>query len=265
MTAAVTAAVLGGAIFLVFCYITLWFAVALATRRNDLADIAWGLGFIAIAAWLLLRDDAPLSTRQFVMSALVAAWGLRLAYHIYKRNLRPGHGEDKRYAAWRRQWGRWFVPRTYLQVFMLQGLFMLIISTPVLVVGSVPDSQLGALDVLGITIWVGGFAFQSVGDAQLARFLRNPSNRGRIMDRGLWAWTRHPNYFGEATMWWGLAVIALSVPGGWIGILGPVTITWLLTKVSGIPLLEPKMALKPGWEEYAARTSAFLPRPPRNR
>lgn len=265
MTPAITLELLGGAALLVFIYMTAWFAVAIVARRNDLADIAWGLGFISIAAWLVLRNGTPLTLRQILVSSLVAAWGLRLSYHVARRNLRPGHGEDRRYAEWRREWGKWFVARTYLQVFLLQGLFMLMIASPLLAVAGREGPPLGWLDALGTAVWIGGFIFESVGDAQLAQFVRDPSTKGRIMDRGLWAWTRHPNYFGEATMWWGVAVIALGVPGGWIGIVGPVTITWLLVKVSGIPMLESKMVGRPGWNEYAEKTSAFLPRPPRRR
>lgn len=247
---------------LVFVYMTAWFVVALAAKRNDLADIAWGLGFIVIAVWLLVRTGAPLSLQQYVATALVLVWGGRLAWHIARRNLRPGHTEDERYAEWRRSWGRWFVLRSYLQVFLLQGLFMIMISMPILVLGSVAAPAFGLVAALGVVIWAIGFAFEAVGDAQLAAFLSVAENRGHVMDRGLWAWTRHPNYFGEATMWWGLAIIALSVPGGLVGLLGPVTITWLLTKVSGIPLLEAKFS-GPEWEAYKTRTSAFIPWPPR--
>jgi steroid 5-alpha reductase family enzyme len=252
-----------GVVPVVFVYMTAWFVVALVARRNDLADVAWGIGFIVIALWLLAVRGMPMSIRQYVVSVLVVMWGSRLTWHIGRRNLRPGRAEDERYAEWRRSWGRWFVPRTYLQVFLLQGLFMLLISMPVVVVGAVAGPAMGWLDVLGILVWIVGFAFEAVGDAQLARFLADPAARGHVMDQGLWALTRHPNYFGEATMWWGLAIVALSMPGGWTGLVGPVTITWLLTKVPGIPLLEAKRAGQPEWESYKARTSAFIPLPPR--
>jgi len=252
-----------GALVVVALYMTAWFVVALIARRNDLADVAWGIGFITIAAWLLTRAGAPLTLRQFVVTALVVVWGSRLAWHIGRRNLRPGKTEDERYAGWRRDWGRWFVLRSYLQVFLLQGLFMILISMPVLVAGSGPGAGIGVLDVLGVLVWLCGFAFESVGDAQLARFLGDPANRGHVMDRGLWAWTRHPNYFGEATMWFGLALIALGVPGGWVALIGPITITWLLTKVSGIPLAEASFKGQPEWEAYKARTSAFIPMRPK--
>jgi steroid 5-alpha reductase family enzyme len=263
MTAELFGQTISGAALVVLVYMTAWFIVALLARRNDLADIAWGIGFIVIATWLLTRPGAPVSLRQYLVSAFVSLWGARLAWHIARRNLRPGRGEDERYAEWRRSWGRWFVPRTYLQVFLLQGVFMLLISMPVLVVGTAAGASAGWLDALGAAVWIVGFAFESVGDAQLARFMRDPANRGGVMDRGLWAWTRHPNYFGESLMWWGIAIIALSIPGGWVGVIGPATITWLLTKVSGIPLLEAHFKGRPGWDEYKSRTPAFIPRPPR--
>lgn len=252
-----------GAALVVFIYMNVWFVTALVSRRNDIVDIAWGLGFIAIVIWLLVRDDAPLSTPQYIVSTLVGLWGLRLAWHIGKRNLRPGRPEDSRYAAWRASWGRWFVPRTYLQVFMLQGLLMVVVASPILVVGSAEGAAMNALVFLGIAVWVLGFGFEVVGDAQLARFVSDPANRGHTMESGLWSWTRHPNYFGEAVSWWGIGLIAVSTPGGWIGLIGPITITFLLTKVSGVPMAESRRTGNPEWEAYKARTSAFIPLPPR--
>jgi steroid 5-alpha reductase family enzyme len=254
---------LQGAALLVFAYMTVWFGISLVVRRADIADIAWGPGFVAIAIWLLLRPGAPLTARQYLVSVLAVMWAARLAYHVARRNLRPGHGEDQRYAAWRKEWGGSFVLRSYLQVFLLQGLFMLVISAPLLVSGSAGTPGFGTFELLGAAVWLVGFLFEAVGDAQLATFLRDPRNKGSIMDSGLWAWTRHPNYFGEATMWWGLAVACLSVPGGWIAFVGPVTITWLLVFVSGIPLVEKRKAGQAAWEDYKARTSTFVPLPPK--
>lgn len=248
----------------VLVYMTAWFLLAMIVRRNDIVDVAWGLGFIVIAAWLLLRPDAPHPVRLYVACALVFVWGARLAWHIGRRNLQPGKTEDARYAGWRQSWGRWFVPRSFFQIFTLQGLFMLLIATPLLAIGSAEGPALGVLDFLGVAVWLAGFAFESVGDGQLKRFLSNPANRGEVMDQGLWRYTRHPNYFGEATMWWGLAIMALAVAGGWIGVIGPVTITWLLTKVSGIPLVERAHDGDPKWEAYRRQTSAFIPLPPRS-
>lgn len=241
---------------IIFAYMTAAFAVALRRRNNGIADIAWGPGFI-VTGWLayLLRGDGR--ARAVLVLALVTLWGGRLAWHVFRRN--HGREEDFRYAAWRRQWGRWFVPRTFLQVFMLQGLFMLLILAPVLLVVGQEQPPLGWLDLLGGLMWLKGFLFEAVGDRQLAAFRRDPANRGKLIASGLWRYSRHPNYFGEALQWWGVAVIALSAPRGGLGLLGPAVITGLLLFVSGVPLLERKYAGRPDWEEYKKRTSMFVP------
>jgi steroid 5-alpha reductase family enzyme len=213
-----------------------------------------------IAAHMVLRQQ-PTSSRMWLVAALVLAWGVRLAIHVYSRN--RGKAEDFRYAQWRKDWGKWFLIRSYLQVFVLQGLFMLGIAASIIVVGADGGGTLGWLDLLGVAVWLLGFVFESVGDAQLKAFVSDPASRGRILDTGLWRYTRHPNYFGEATQWWGLWLIALSVPMGWVAFVSPLLITWTLVFVSGVPMLEKKMAEKPGWAEYAARTSVFVPLPPK--
>lgn len=244
---------------LIAVYMTLWFLAALAKKDNSVADIAWGLGFVVVAAsTFLFRRGALLLP--LVVTVLVAVWGLRLSVHILARSRK--RGEDPRYAEWRRKWGRSFVWRSYLQVFLLQGFFLLVIASPVILVNSRrngPDAGAGAFLWLGGLVWVLGFVFEAVGDAQLARFKKDPANKGKIMDRGLWRYTRHPNYFGEALMWWGIWVIALEVPGGWATAVSPVLITVLLVKVSGIPLLEKRYAGNPTFQAYARRTSAFVP------
>ncbi len=253
------AALVGEVALLVWAYMTLWFVVALVLRRNDIADVAWGLGFIAIAWWLLLRSD-PQPPRLWIATVLVTVWGLRLAWHIWSR--RRGKPEDYRYAAWREQWGRWFVPRTYLQVFVLQGLFMLLIAMPLVVLAAEdPPSRPTMLGALAVAVWLVGFGFEAVGDAQLSAFVRQPENRGHVMDRGLWKYSRHPNYFGDSLQWWGIWLLALGVPGWILAAIGPLTITLLLRYVSGVPMLERKRAGQPEWEAYKARTSAFVPLP----
>lgn len=259
MDAAELTRVAVGASAVVAAYMTAWYAVSLLLRRNDLADLAWGPGFVCIAAFVVLRR--PPDARLLLVAALVSLWAVRLAWHVGSRI--SGTSEDFRYAKWRAEWGRWFYLRTYLQVFVLQGLFMLVVSAPVLVTGASRGGPLGLFDLLGGAIWLAGLAFEAVGDAQLTRFKRDPANRGRIMREGLWAWTRHPNYFGESLAWWGLGVVALAVPGGWLAAVGPATITFLLVKVSGIPMLEAKHAGEPAFEEYRRTTSAFVPLPPR--
>lgn len=241
---------------IVFAYMAAAFAVALRRRNNGIADIAWGPGFVVTAGLVfLLRGNGQ--ARQWLVLALVALWGGRLAWHVFRRN--RGREEDFRYAAWRRQWGRWFVARTFLQVFMLQGLFMLLVLAPVLLVAGPVQPPLGWLDLLGGLLWLKGFLFEAVGDRQLAAFRRDPANRGKLIATGLWRYSRHPNYFGEALQWWGIAVIALSAPRGWLGLIGPAVITGLLLFVSGVPLLERKYAGRPDWEEYKRRTSVFIP------
>ncbi|MFO8011452.1 MAG: DUF1295 domain-containing protein [Dehalococcoidales bacterium] len=244
----------------VWLYMTLMFVLAVRFRDNSIADSAWGIGFITVAlVTLIITGD--FIARQILVTSLVLIWGLRLAVRIFIRNW--GKGEDYRYQQWRQQWGRHFLIRSYLQVFMLQGLMLLFIVYPVVIINTRGGDELTWLDFLGAVIWAMGFMFESVGDYQLDRFVNSPANRGKIMDRGLWHYSRHPNYFGEVTQWWGIFFIALSVPWGWTGIVGPLTITLLIVKVSGIPLLEKKMAENPAFVEYQKRTSALIPWFPR--
>ena len=196
-------------------------------------------------------------TRALLTGTLISIWGLRLAIHIHTRN--KGKGEDYRYLAWRNQWGKWFLLRSYLQVFILQGIFLFLIFIPVLLINKSEDTPLIWIDFLGITLWMIGFYFEAVGDAQLVRFKKNILNKGKLLQDGLWSLSRHPNYFGEVLQWWGIGVIALSIPNGWIGLIGPLTINFLILKVSGIPMLEKNMELHPEFENYKQKTNAFIP------
>ena len=244
----------------VLLYMTVWFLLALWRRRNDLADIAWGGGFIVAALTAVLLQTG-LTPRARLVVLLVILWGLRLAVHIGLRNL--GKGEDERYRKWREEWGRHWLLRSYLQVFLLQGFLLYLISLPVILTILAKPSPWTGLDVLGLAVWIVGFFFEALGDFQLARFKKDPANRGKIIRQGLWRYSRHPNYFGEVTLWWGIYLLALSTPGGWVTIIGPLTITFLILKVSGIPLLEKKYVNNAAFQEYARRTSAFFPLPPR--
>jgi steroid 5-alpha reductase family enzyme len=244
----------------VLLYMTVWFLLALWRRRNDLADIAWGGGFIVAALTALLLQTG-LTPRAKLVVLLVILWGLRLAVHIGLRNL--GKGEDERYRKWREEWGRHWLLRSYLQVFLLQGFLLYLISLPVIWTILVKPSPWTGLDAIGLAVWIVGFFFEALGDFQLARFKKDPNNRGKIIQQGLWRYSRHPNYFGEVTLWWGIYLLALSTPGGWMTIIGPLTITFLILKVSGIPLLEKKYVNNAAFQEYARRTSAFFPIPPR--
>ena len=243
-------------ILILFAYMSMWFIASLIKKRNDVADVAWGLGFVLMTwASYVLSDDS--GVRGILVGILVSIWGLRLAWHIHTRN--KGKAEDYRYLAWRKEWGEWFYIRTYFQVYLLQGLFLFLIVLPVLLINKSAGAQLGILDFVGIVVWLVGFYFEAVGDAQLARFIKNPENKGKLMQSGLWAYTRHPNYFGEVTQWWGIWLVALSVPSGALAIISPITITFLILKVSGIPMLEKKMAEHPDFVEYKRRVSVLIP------
>jgi len=243
-----------------WAYMSLWFLVSLIRKRNDVADIAWGLGFV-LMAWLALYLSPEPSLRGVLLGALTSLWGLRLAWHIHSRN--KGKAEDYRYLAWRKQWGKWFYLRSYAQVYLLQGLLLFLISLPILLSNKNPNQALGVLEIIGVLVWILGFAFEVIGDFQLNKFIKNKKNKGKIIQSGLWQYTRHPNYFGEVTLWWGIWIIALSVDQGWIGLIGPLTITFLILKVSGVPMLEKRLEEKPGFEAYKKRVSMFIPMPPR--
>lgn len=241
--------------------ICLW-PVSLIKKDASIADIFWGLGFVMIA-WLGFLLTEGYVVRKALIVCLTSIWGLRLFFHILSRN--RGKGEDPRYRAMRGNRGKKFWWISLFTVFILQGFLMWVVSLPVQIgqLASVP-AKVTWLDGLGTFMWLVGFTFEAVGDWQLAQFLRDPANKGSVMDRGLWAYTRHPNYFGESLIWWGLYVITLSAPWTFWGIVGPATITFLLLKVSGVPMLEKDLREQPAYRAYMERTSAFFPWLPKN-
>jgi steroid 5-alpha reductase family enzyme len=241
-------------------YASIWFLISLKLRRNDVADVAWGAGFILLALAGQFTA-AAISIRGLLVLALVTIWGMRLSLHIGLRN--RGKSEDPRYRKWREEWGAHATARAFFQVFLLQGFLALVILLPVTYIVAHQNPDVSWLDALGATVWLVGFVFEVVGDLQLARFKNNPGRRGRFITSGLWKYTRHPNYFGEVTLWWGVWLIACSVPGGWRTVLGPGTISALILFVSGIPLLEKKYEGDTEFKEYQRRTSAFFPLPPK--
>lgn len=245
---------------LLFIYMSLWFVVAQIKRRNDVADTAWGLGFVFLA-WSSLLLSGELHARSVLATILVTIWGFRLAWHIHRRNRHKT--EDPRYLEMSKSWGKWFFLRSYLQVFLLQGLLLFLIATAFIRINTTQFGHFSAWDVIGLIVWLLGFYFESTGDAQLGQFKKDPANAGKIMQTGLWKYTRHPNYFGEVTQWWGIYLMALSIPGGWSTVFSPLTITGLICFVSGVPLLEKKYAGRPDFEAYRKSTSIFFPLPPK--
>lgn len=231
-----------------------WFVVSIIKRRNDIADVAWGLGFVMLA-WLAFYLGGY-SVRSLVVNGLVSMWGLRLAWHIFSRNRKKK--EDYRYKKWGGVGWLAYV-RSFVQVFLLQGALMLVIASPVVYVNLSANSGWGLLDWVGLVVWLIGFSFEVVADWQLKKFLEDKNNKGKIVRDGLWRYSRHPNYFGEVVMWWGLLVMALPIPGGWVTMVGPVMITYLILFVSGVPLLEEKYEGRKDFEEYKRVTSVFIP------
>ena len=241
-------------------FMLVMFVIATIKKDNSIVDVGWGLGFILIAVTALIK--APLLTPQnLLITSLITIWGLRLSIYIFIRN--HGTGEDYRYAQWRKEWGKYVVLRAFFQVFMLQGVFMYIIALPVMVVTGIAGTDLNIITYPGFIVWLVGFFFEAVGDWQKSVFKKNPANQGRIMTSGLWSYTRHPNYFGEAMMWWGIFIISFPSGHWYISIISPLMLTFLLTKVSGVAMLEKKYAGSREFEEYARRTSAFIPLPPK--
>lgn len=250
---------IGNGLTIAIAMFILWL-VSLKLKNASIVDCAWGLLF-TIIAWLSLHlGTTTILTAQLLVAGLTTIWGTRLSIHILLRN--RGHGEDYRYAAWRSQAGQAFWWRSLFQVFWLQGLLALIIATP-LYWNALYRIQAGPWLIVGCLAAVIGIAIEAIADAQLQRFKANPQNRGLVMQQGLWRFSRHPNYFGDALVWWGLGLTALDLPDGVLALLGPALMTYFLTNVSGVPLLEQRLlANKPDYAAYAKRTSAFVPWPP---
>lgn len=244
---------------IIFVYATIWFAIAVYKKRNDVADIAWGMGYIITCGYLFITY--PASSVLILLYTLVIVWGLRLSMHIYARN--KNKSEDFRYKNWREEWGNFFYLRSYLQVFLLQGIFLLIIISPVIHAAVAESLQWNVFTWLGLCCWIIGFYFQTVADWQLSVFKSTQKNKGLIIQTGLWKYSRHPNYFGEIVMWWSIFIITIPFTNSFYFIISPLTITLLLVFVSGIPMLEKKYKGNAAFEAYKKRTAALIPRPPR--
>jgi steroid 5-alpha reductase family enzyme len=249
-----------GLITLVF--VTLIWLLSLAIHDSSIVDIFWGLGFMAIVWSAPASGPEGLAPRALLVALLVTTWGIRLSAHILWRNW--GRGEDYRYRAWRDQAGATWWWRSYFKVFLVQGVVMWIVAAPVVAVLSrSAHPPLGWTDLLAVAVWAIGFGFETLGDMQLARFKANPANKGRLMTGGVWRYTRHPNYFGDSTVWWGHYLVAVAC-GAWWSVFSPVLMMYLLLRVSGVSMLERTLRdTKPGYRDYIESTSAFFPWPPR--
>lgn len=242
------------------------FGISLIRRDNGTADIAYGWGF-ALLAWTTYLFGTQ-SVIGFIVSVLASVWALRLSLRIFLRS--RGKPEDFRYAKWRAQWGRHFAVRSFLQVYMLQGAVIAVVALPVTLLNVYGgEVGLGTAGMIGLSLWIIGFLFETIGDAQLGKFMKDSANKGHVMSKGLWRFTRHPNYFGESLMWWALSLVAYDtliltagLPLALVPFVGAMLITFLLLKVSGVPLLEARFAGNPEWEAYKRRTSVFIPLPP---
>jgi steroid 5-alpha reductase family enzyme len=240
-------------IIAVSCLQLIGFTIAAIKQNNTYVDLCWGLGFILVAltSWSL-GTKHELAT---IVTSLVIVWGLRLFIHLAPRTL--GKPEDRRYAAMRKNWGKSWLIQSFLKVFLLQGVLLLIISYPIVFINNAELMNIGFLQKLGVCTWFVGMFFEAVGDWQLRQFIKNPANKGKLMTEGLWRYTRHPNYFGEISLWWGIWL--LTLPSGWWTFFAPLLLTLTIRYVSGIPMLENKYAGREDWEEYKKKTAMLIP------
>lgn len=233
--------------------------VSVVQRNVTIVDSLWSILFILAAFTYAATVDAP-GPRTPLVEVLVTLWGLRLAIYLFVRN--HGKEEDRRYQAIRRRNEPGFTLKSLYLVFGFQAVLAAVISLPLLAAIN-SGRPLGWLDYVGAAVWATGLFFEAVGDWQLARFKADPANTGKVMDRGLWRYTRHPNYFGDFCVWWGFYLLALSA-GGWWSIVGPALMSLLLLKYSGVALLEKTIGTRrPEYEDYVRRTNAFFPGPRR--
>jgi steroid 5-alpha reductase family enzyme len=243
-------------------FLTLVFSVALSRNRYDVIDIAWGMAFIAIAVVAYSsQSHYQLVSVQTVIVLLIVIWGMRLSWHIYRR-WSHSKKEDGRYAELRKSYDKkpgGAAVNMYIKVFLLQAILAVLVSSSVIAVCLVAPLPLSWLSLVGGVIWLIGFCFEAISDRQLGMHVRNQRNKHTLMTSGLWKYTRHPNYFGEVTQWWGIFIIALAAPYWWLAIIGPVVITFLILFVSGVSLSEKRFEGRPGWAAYKKRTSKFIP------
>ena len=246
------------AALIILVLVTLLWIWSVFIKNVSIVDLFWGFGFVVVNAFYVFISG-ELNTRKILILILVSLWGLRLAIYLAWRNI--GKGEDFRYQEFRRNYGPerywWF---SFFQTFLLQGALIMIVSLPLLGINSSTSSgDLNVLDYIGIVVWIIGFSFEAGGDFQLARFKKDPANKGKVLNTGFWKYTRHPNYFGDSAVWWSYAIFSMAAGSYW-QIIGSVVMTLLIIKVSGVALLEKTLKnTKPQYREYVQKTSSFFP------
>lgn len=246
------------AFLVIMTLMTILWVVSVIIKNVSIVDLFWGLGFVVAAILYFLITDGS-GPRKIILLILVAIWGLRLSIYLALRNI--GKGEDFRYREFRKKYGEkryWWI--SFFQTFLLQGVLMWLISAPLLGAQYIGiNNSLNFLDYIGLFFWIIGFAFEAGGDYQLSVFKANPLNKGKVMNRGFWRYTRHPNYFGDSSIWWGYGFMCLAAGGNFL-VLGSILMTVLIIKVSGVPLLEKSLKeQKPEYKEYIEKTNTFLP------
>lgn len=243
-------------LIVLFLYFVLIFIIGQVLKDNSIVDIGWGSGFVLSAVYTYLRNPYS-GLKGTLITAAIVIWGCRLTYYIGKRNI--GKPEDYRYVEMRQRWGdKYVLIKAFLNVYFLQFAIQYIVSIPV-IYGNSGNQEIRWFNYIGILLWLTGFYFEAYGDYQLKQFKKNPANKGLLMDKGLWSLTRHPNYFGDSTMWFGIFLMAISdISGLWI-IIGPSLMTFFLVFVSGVRMLEKKYIGREDYELYKKKTSAFIP------
>lgn len=240
----------------ILIYMLIFYTIAQIVKDNSIVDTGWGLGFIVLAVVLSIITWPP-ERQSLLVLAMVILWGMRLSIHIYSRN--KGRPEDFRYAQWRKEWGKNAPWIAFYKVFMLQGFIMLIVALPIIISFSSSPAKIGILEIAGLLVFISGFLIEIYADIQLTDFKKNPANKDKIITTGLWKYSRHPNYFGEAMLWWGIFIATISASHSLYGIISPVAITLLLRFVSGVPMLEKKYRHRADFMEYASKTPIFVP------
>jgi steroid 5-alpha reductase family enzyme len=256
---------LANAILLITTMTALW-VYCVKIKDVSVIDSFWPFGMVMLAVSTYAFANPP-GVRALLIVVLTAAWGLRLSAHLFVRW--RGHGIDPRYAAIlgrlidKKGWS--FARASFVQVFAMQAVLLFIVCLPAILGQIAPGAMpVGLIGWIGAAVTLIGIGFETIGDAQLTAFRADPAMKGRVLETGLWRYTRHPNYFGDACTWWGLWLIAAETPLGLWALPGPLLLTWLLTRLSGVPMLEHRLnKTRPGYADYVARTSSFFPLPPR--